>query len=249
MKMPKKQRPTLLLLHGFRGTSDGLEDVADALTKRGFKVDVPDLPPFGKAGAMKEYTPQAYAQYVKDYIARRGLKKPVLVGHSMGSIVAAVTASEYPEVMADKLVLLAPISDKPHGVFARLAPLIAIAPSDLVTLVCTLFLKRTNDWDEFWEMLAVSCLSGRKFTSRTDVLKAAKFSMRYKVGDFKFRQETLLLAGDKDRLIKKVKTEKLAAELKKQGVKCKTEFLPNEGHLLNYEAPGLVAEKIAEFIS
>ena len=73
--------------------------------------------------------------------------------------------------------------------------------------------------------------------------------MRYKIGDFKFKQETLLLAGNKDHLIKKAKTERLAAELEKRGVKCKTEFLPNEGHLLNYEAPGLVAERIAGFIN
>ncbi|MBR2997173.1 alpha/beta hydrolase [Candidatus Saccharibacteria bacterium] len=248
MKTPKKQRPTVLLLHGFRGTSEGLEDVAKALKKQGLEVAIPDLPPFGKAGAMAEYTPETYADYVNNYIKKQKLKKPILVGHSMGSIVAAAAAAEYTQVIADKLVLLAPISARPARVFTSLAPLIAIAPSDLVTLVCTLYLKNTNDWDKFWEMLAVSCLSGRKFASRGDVRKVAKFSMKYKVGDFKFKQQTLLLAGDKDHLIKKAKTEKLATELEKRGVKCKTEFLPREGHLLNYEVPELVAQKIAEFV-
>ena len=249
MKTPKKQDSKMvLLLHGFRGTKEGLEDVAKALEKQGLKVFAPDLPPFGEAGALAEYTPESYADFVADYIRQKRLKKPVLIGHSMGSIIAAATAAQHADKVANKLVLLAPISARPPKVFTNMAPLIAIAPSDLVTLACTVYLKSTKDIDQFAEMLAVSCLSGREFTSRTDVRKAAKFSMRYQVGDFDFRQNTLLLAGNKDRLIKKEETEKLAEELRKRGEKCQAEFLLGEGHLLNYEAPELVAEKIVKFI-
>lgn len=245
METPKKQ---VLLLHGFRGAKEGLEDIAKILKKQGFDVYALNLPPFGGAGKMSEYTPKAYAKYVKDYIKAKKLKKPVLVGHSMGSIIAAATAAEYADEVGDKIILLAPISTRPPRAFTSLAPLIAIAPSDFVTLVCTLYLKNTKNWDQFWEILAVSCTSGRKFASRKDVRKAAKFSMSYKIGDFNFKQQTLLLAGDKDRLIKKEKTEKLAKMLEERGVKCQAEFLPGEGHLLNYEAPELTAEKIVKFI-
>lgn len=250
MKTPKKQgsKTEVVLLHGFRGTKEGLEDVAKALEKQGLKVFAPDLPPFGEAGALAEYTPESYADFVADYIDKMKLKKPVLVGHSMGSIVAAATAEKYAGKLANKLVLLAPISARPPRAFTSMAPLIAVMPSDWVTLACTLYLKNTKDADQFAEMLEVSCLSGREFTSRKDVRKAAKFSMQYKIGDFKFGQQTLLLAGDKDRLIKKSETEALAEELRKRGVKCQAEFLPGEGHLLNYEAPELITEKIVKFI-
>ena len=91
MKTPKKQSPTILLLHGFRGTKEGLGDIDKALREQGFNVYAPDLPPFGEAGVMVEYTPKTYAEYVNNYIKDKKLHKPILVGHSMGSIIAAAS--------------------------------------------------------------------------------------------------------------------------------------------------------------
>ncbi len=97
----QRQKPEILFLHGYRGAPIGVAAIADELRKKDYAVHTPAVPPFAGAELMPTYSPQSYANFVKDYITEHKLDKPVLIGHSMGSIVAAMVASQYPNQRQD----------------------------------------------------------------------------------------------------------------------------------------------------
>ena len=111
--------PPLLFIHGFRGNELGLKPIAEKLPN--FETFVPAIPPAEKQSLLK-YDAERYADWIASYITKQKLKQPVLIGHSMGSIIAAATAAKYPQLINRKLILLAPISVKPNKFFATISP-------------------------------------------------------------------------------------------------------------------------------
>lgn len=238
--MASSNNPPLLFLHGFRGNGLGLSSLADYLPD--YDCHFPQLPPAG-GHTLAEFDANHYAKYVADYIKYHQLDHPVLVAHSMGSIVAAATAAKYPELINTKLILMSPLSVKPAKIFARLTPLSAILPNKAVGYVTTKFLLGKKGKKKLKSILATTYLCGADYTTKRDVYRSAQFSVRHSIDDFKFKQTTLLLAGEQDRLIKRTATKELA-----QKIGAKTVFLKDTGHLHNYEAPKSTAKAIQAFL-
>lgn len=239
--------PAIVLLHGFRGNHLGVDAIAENLKALGFKVFTPDLPPFGEAdqtNTLLEYTPDSYARDVADYITHHHLRSPVLVGHSMGSLVAAATAERYPKIVSHKIVFLAPISEKPSQFFANLTPLSTSLPDKLVGFLTTMFLTAHYNPKELSRTLGLTYASSKTGSPKDDIRGAARFSCQYSLDDFNLkRYDVLMVAGTKDRLIPRAQTEELA---KRKGYQ--TVFLQDAGHLLNYECPERIARVIEGFI-
>lgn len=107
---------SIVLVHGLG--SDALQDYAGAIEwlARDFHVVAFDLPGFGASSRANEaYTPRNYAAFVR-HVAARFVRRPfVLVGHSMGGLVALRYAGTYPEDV-ERLV----VADVP-GVLHRLS--------------------------------------------------------------------------------------------------------------------------------
>lgn len=263
-----------MLVHGFRGNHEGLEWVVGELRKIYSSGDIftLDIPPFGKAGGLNTYFPRDYADFMAEFIRRKGLEKPILVGHSMGSLVVAATAYYYPELVNKKVVLLAPISKKTNKFFTQLQPLATKLPNKTLGYITTRFLyvpkrwdgKETirgvaekmrgddaglyhgaNNWRKYRETLELTYRGGAEHAGEEEVIKAAEFATSYEIGDFPLgeRSKVLLLAGEKDRLIPKKQTEVAARKLG-----YKAEFIEGAGHLLNYEKPAEVARRITRFL-
>jgi len=233
----------LILIHGFRGTNLGLKELGSYFDPKKYEVFIPTLPPFGKdAEVLPLYDPKNYAKFIADYIKLHNLKKPVLIGHSMGSVVVAATAERYPELLSDKIIFLAPISVKPSRPIANLQPLVTILPNKPIGYLTTqyMIIDRTNQK----KILETTYACGEYFGDKKDLKNATKFSTNFCITDFDFPQKALFLAGAKDRLIARKKTE---AAAKKYG--AKTIFIPGTGHLLNYEKPAETAEIIDKFLS
>ena len=243
------RRPALVFIHGFRGNHIGLEAIAREFPD--YKVYIPDIPPFGAAGDLQQYTPANYAKFISDYISHHHLQKPILIGHSMGSLVAAATAAKYPQKLHDKLILLAPISVKPPRPIAALQPLVAILPNKFIGWITTRYLyipKKSTDRELYRETLRLTYASGAEYTSRHAVRQSAKFSATHSLRDFNFHKKTLLLAGTKDRLIARRHTVQLATKLSSRKYPVTAQFIKGAGHLLNYEKPAETAAAIRQFI-
>jgi len=244
-------RPPLVLVHGFRGSPLGLETIANDLRQAGYEVYTPALPPFAGAKITTSrpvsYSPKAYAQFLRDYIQTKHLARPILIGHSMGSIVVAATAQHYPELVNQKLVLLSPISTKPARVIAKISPLANYLPPKVVDYVTTRFLFVPHDKELFRVALEIThrC-SGDQPPNKSELTGAMKFSTSYTVADFLdgSQKDIILIAGDQDRLISQKATKELAKKYN-----ATLELISESGHLHNYEKPHETAKLILKTLS
>ncbi|MBC7943187.1 alpha/beta fold hydrolase, partial [Candidatus Saccharibacteria bacterium] len=100
--------PTIVMIHGFRGTHHGLDLIAKALPE--YYVIVPDLPGFGKSDPLhEEHSLDNYIKWLHAFITELKLSEPpVLLGHSFGSIITAAYAGQHPDSIS-KLILVNPI--------------------------------------------------------------------------------------------------------------------------------------------
>lgn len=240
-------KPEILLIHGFRGNPSGLAEIGAHLTYQGYKVSNPSIPPFGESKALERYDKAEYADFIANYIKENGLKKPILVGHSMGSLVASATAEKYPELINDKLILLAPIAAKPARPIAILNPLAVHVPRRLIDDGTTLYLMIRQDRATTKKTFKLTHAASKLYTSKRDVVEAGRFSCKYEIGDFNFTKNLLLLGGAKDHLVNRKKVQKLAEKFSAK-MPVKTVFIQKTGHLLNYEKPIETATEIIKFI-
>lgn len=100
---------TVVLLHGKNFFGAYWKDTIDVLTKSGYRVIVPDQIGFGKSSKPNiHYSFHLLAENTKKLLDSLGTKQAVIVGHSMGGMVATRFALMYPE-FTTKLVLEDPI--------------------------------------------------------------------------------------------------------------------------------------------
>ena len=239
-----KKKPVLLFIHGFRGNHLGLKDTMEFLRAKGYECYAPDVPPAyntqrEKLPELSEHTADGYAKWMADYILEKKLDHPILVGHSMGSIICAATAEKYPELINEKIFFLSPICVTPPKFICNLAPLSAILPTNWIAYITTKYLIVPKDKQTFKDILAVTRKCAEKFTSKKDSGRAAKFSISFAISDFNFDKKCVFIAGESDKLNSQEQIRKVA---KKFG--ATPNFLKNSGHLINYECPVILAETI-----
>jgi pimeloyl-ACP methyl ester carboxylesterase len=100
---------TVVLLHGnnFAGFYFGV--VIDSLRKEGFRVIVPDQIGYGRSSKpIIPYYLADMARNTRSILQSLNINKAMIVGHSMGGMLAARFATQYPDV-TERLVLFNPI--------------------------------------------------------------------------------------------------------------------------------------------
>jgi len=93
--------PTIVFLHGFAESREVWNDFARPFPNR-YRLLMPNLLGHGtNRGAVPDFTMEAQARFVIDYLNKKGCPGPVLlVGHSMGGYVALALAERWPERVA-----------------------------------------------------------------------------------------------------------------------------------------------------
>lgn len=254
------RRPTLIMIHGFRGTHHGLVPIAKHLN--GFNVVVPDLPGFGKGAHLKTYDLASYVAWLHRFVQRLQLSEPpILLGHSFGSIICAAYAKQYPSTIS-KLVLVNPIGapalEGPKKVLTKLAIFYYkvgaklpekpagkwLAAKPIVRVMSVSMAKTQNkelrafihaQHDEYFS----------RFHSAQSVLEGFTTSVSHNVGDFArdITVPTLLIAGSLDDITP------LSAQyaLVKKFPSAKLKVINDVGHLTHYETPETVAKHVQAF--
>ena len=234
-------KPPLLFIHGFRGAPSGVKEIAEQFPE--YKVFIPYIPPSGEQ-SLKKYDIENYTDFLKAYIEKNKIKKPILIGHSMGSIIAAAFAEKYPKLISNKLILLAPIVKKVAKPIVWLSPLTAILPSDLVSFITNKFLFVPHKNPKLYKhTMALAREGAQLVTSKKDVAKSAFFSVSHTVNEFQLSQKILVVTGKKDRIMPQKATRAFAKK-----TDSKVIFLSNSGHLVNYEQPAKTAQAIRAFL-
>lgn len=116
--MEKSNRPPVLLIHGMWSDGETLHDVRDAFTEQGYQVDAITLP-YHRArsshsaeslASLARATLQDYVEFLVEHVEKMHAA-PILVGHSMGGLLAQLTAARVP---CDRVILLS--SAAPAGI-------------------------------------------------------------------------------------------------------------------------------------
>lgn len=106
----KPNGETVLLLHGKNFSGASWERTAKELVGRGYRVVMPDQIGFGKSSKPTsfQYSFAALAHSTRELLQQLGVTKTIVVGHSMGGMVATRFTLMFPDAVS-KLVLVNPI--------------------------------------------------------------------------------------------------------------------------------------------
>jgi pimeloyl-ACP methyl ester carboxylesterase len=90
--------PAIVLLHGIGSRAFSWNDQLAAWSDT-HRVIAWDAPGYGRSDALADPTPLvgAYADALADLLAARGVDRLLLVGHSLGALIAAAFAAAHPE--------------------------------------------------------------------------------------------------------------------------------------------------------
>lgn len=111
--------PAVVLIHGTAAWSQLWWRTTDALVASGYRVIALDLPPFGFSDRPGSYTRADQAARIDDVLAKLGVERTTIVGHSFGAGAAVEYVLRYPErtdglVLVDAaLGLMSPASETP----------------------------------------------------------------------------------------------------------------------------------------
>ena len=262
----------LVLIHGFRGTKQGLQLIAKALNAEGLKGGIsyqllaPDLPGFGKGAKLQNHTLDTYVGWLHSYIKsvqkRFPDQKITLLGHSFGSIICSAYASQYPDTIGS-LILVNPIGtpalEGPKKALTKLAILYykvgAKLPeraahnwlaSPLIVRIMSIAMTKTKDPELKKYIHAQHDTYFSQFHTPDSVLQGFTVSVSHTVGEFakNIPIKTLLIAGALDDITS------LSDQfgLVKKFPQAKLKVIDKVGHLTHYETPEDVARHIQAFI-
>jgi 3-oxoadipate enol-lactonase len=249
--MPDRQPelPAIVFLHGIGGAGRVWASQVASFRLAGFLPLALDLPGYGARVPVAAMAFEDMAADVEAAIAQRGLSRPILVGHSMGGMLAQTLLRRRPDgYAAAVLACTSPAFGNPSGDFQkqfvadRLAPLDAgKSMADLAPRMIDAIMAPHPD--PAARALAIETMSAVPAdTYRAAVRCLVGFDERTNLAGL--RLPVLCLAGEKDPNAPPQVMERMAAKIPGARYVC----LPGVGHLPNLEAPAAFDAAILEFL-
>jgi 3-oxoadipate enol-lactonase len=249
MPSSKPESPTVVFLHGIGGAARVWTAQMQTFRAVGYAPAALDLLGYGARPPVAAMTFEELAADVEGAIAERGLGRPVLVGHSMGGMVAQTALRRRPDgYQAAVLACTSPAFGNASGAFQskfvadRLGPL--DAGQTMADLAPRLVDAITGPQpDPAGRALAVEVM-GRvpADTYRAAVHCLVDFDER--AGLAGIRVPILCLACEKDPNAPPAVMERMAGKIPGARYVC----LPSVGHLPNLEAPATFDAAILGFL-
>jgi len=249
MSRPALGRPAVVFLHGIGGSARVWAPQLSAFAAAGFPPLALDLPGYGARAAATLMTFEALAADVEAAIELSGLDRPVLLGHSLGGMVAQASLRRRPHAYrAAILCATSPAFGNPGGdfqlkfVMSRLGPLdqgrtlSELAPGLVGSLV-------GPAPDPAGRALAIAAMSAvHPDTYRAAVKCLVGFDERANLPAIKV--PVLCLAGADDRTAPPQMMQRMAGKIPGAHYHC----LPGVGHLANLEAPAAFNAACLDFL-
>jgi pimeloyl-ACP methyl ester carboxylesterase len=251
--------PPVVLLHGNLVSLADFEacGLIDALAKT-HRVIAFDRPGFGHSSRPRDrlWTPSAQASVMLDVLARLGVERPVVVGHSMGCALAVAMALNqpeavgalvliggyfYPNVRVDAL-LTAPVALPVLGDIMRYTVTALTARASVRGLVKGMFAPRDVP-DDFFErqssemMVRPSQLRANAEDAAFMIPTAMQQAKRY----WELRMPVTVVAGEKDIV---VAMEDHTCALHREVKGSKLVIVPGSGHMVHYTGLGAVVDAV-----
>jgi 3-oxoadipate enol-lactonase len=239
----------VVFLHGLGGAARAWTPQLASFSAAGFAPVALDLTGYGTRPPVRNLDFEGLAQDVETQIAAHGLQRPVLVGHSLGGMIAQTALRRRPDgYVAAVLSATSPAFGNPSGDFQRnfvadrLGPLDAgNTMADLAPGIIDAMVGPTPD--PAGRALALECMAATPDqTFRAAVHCLVRFDERGNLGHI--RVPVLCLAGEHDRNAPAPMMERMAGKI--PGARCVC--LPGVGHLSNLEAPTRFDAAVLDFL-
>lgn len=241
---------TILLIHGFGADKSNWPRFARFLTKD-YHVIAVDLPGFGDSSkpANISYDVGTQAERLADFMREQGIGRFHVVGNSMGGHIAALLAARHPqEVLSvglfDNAGVMAP---HPSELFERLKsgenPLVLRSVDDFPALLDFVFVQKPPLPSRLQDYLAERSLERSAFNAMVfQQLRERYIPLEPELP--KITAPTLLLWGDRDRVLDVSSIDVMKPLLKKPSVA----ILRDCGHVPMIERPEETARLYLDFL-
>jgi len=209
-----------------------------------YRIITYDMRGWGGSGAAEDgYSITALADEAMALIEHLGLRKYVLIGHSMGGKVSQLVASRRPEGLVG-LVLVAPATPTPSHFSEEAKQQQIHAYDNRETVLQTIgFLSARTLDPETVEQIVQDSLSGTAEAKLAWPTSAIDEDISAEVS--KITVPTLVLAGEHDRLDS---VEQHRREVIARISGARLEVIPDSGHLLPVDEPVRTARAIDNFV-
>ena len=247
--------PVILMLHGIGGGHLAFAPQVETLAGAGYRAVAWNMPGYGHSAPIEPYNFKGLAQSCIALIeslvgADESRKNVILLGHSMGGMVAQEVIARRPELVS-KLILCgtSPAFGKPDGdwqatfVAERTAPLDAGKTMAELAEVLVPQMIGPGSLPEGVK-LATQCMSQVHSSTYRRALQALMgFDRRASLAAI--HAPTLLIAGERDKIAPPAVMKKMAAAI------AGSDYaeMPGIGHLMNLEAPDEFDALVLNFLA
>jgi 3-oxoadipate enol-lactonase len=239
---------TLVFLHGIGGDHRAFEHQLDRFAGAARTIAW-DMPGYGQSPPLEPMTFAGLADSLTALLDDRGVEHAILVGHSMGGMVAQELVAHSPgRVEALVLYATSPAFGGPAGdwqrrfLAERLRPLDeGNTPADIAPELIAAMMG--DGADPRGVARAIACMSAVPVaTYRAALHCLVTFDRRESLGAI--RCPTLALAGERDRVASPAVVERMARAIPTATYR----MLPGVGHLANLERPALFEGVLQNFL-
>ena len=239
----------VVFLHGIGSSARGWMPQIESFPAAGFHVVAVDLLGYGGRPPVDAMDFESLAADVEAFIARKRLDRPVLVGHSLGGMIAQTMLRRRPDgYRAAVLACTSPAFGNPAGDFQRQFVADRLAPLDAGRSLAELAAEMVDrvmaeNPDPAGRRLAIETMAKTPArTYRAAVRCLVTFDERANLGNI--RVPVLCLAGERDPNAPAAMMERMAAKIPGARYTC----LPGAGHLPNLEMPRAFDAAIFDFL-
>lgn len=239
----------VVFLHGIGGAARAWQPQLDSLAAAGFHGIAIDLPGYGKRPAATAMTFEALAADLERTVDTLKLKRPILVGHSMGGMIAQTALRRRPDGYAGAvLVGTSPAFGNPAGDFQKKFVADRLDPLESGKTMAELASAMVDGMmgpspEAAGRALAISCMSATPAsTYRAAVHCLVTFDERANLPNI--RVPVLCLAGENDRNAPPAVSERMASKIPGG----RYVLLPGLGHLPNLESPEAFDAAVLPFL-
>lgn len=236
--------PAVLCVHGYCQSYEYWRPTAERLKAAGVQAMAPDLPGFGgSAGAAGPYTMEGYADALAALVKSRALEPIVLVGGSMGGVVAQHLALRHP-TRVSRLLLVATgaYTADPAGALAKADALASSAwsPETVRPIVEGFFHSRPAE-AEIERLLAIALQA-----SQAAAVDAARSNANSRTLDRLdvIAVPTMIIQGRHDR----ARTPEHGAEMRDRIPGAQLAVIEEAGHTPHLEQPRAFHEIALPFL-
>lgn len=216
-------RKPLLILHGWGSSSERWEKIGEALSEKGLKVIIPDMPGFGKSEIPRvPWTFNNYVTWTEEFTKALDLNSFYLLGHSFGGAICVKIAVDAPQKI-DQLFLVAAACIRKKTLFkeilaklAKIVKIFAFLPYyQLARKAFYKFVIRKSDY------------AYTKGTMTQTYLKAISEDLSWHLSFIKV--PTVIIWGEKDESTPLENAKLINSRIKNS----KLIIIPSAGHALN----------------